>query len=173
LKNLGILVSLVAARRAPEDPLTRKLRGFANLPAGWSHGEGVPVNADVIRVAVAFVEAANQLQLKADVFPGIHGECAVAFYQGGRSVEVVISPDRLSEFGLHVEEGSGFDFQTILRQDDASYSDVLNQLIQLATEAWKSPASSRFVSSTQTRAAFRTSSSSTRPGSLLELQTAS
>jgi len=65
----SLLISVRDADPAP-DPLTRKLRGFADVQHGWSHGEGVGVTPEVIRVAETFVEIATRLQLRADVFPG-------------------------------------------------------------------------------------------------------
>src|SRR4029453_3098313 len=107
-----------ASRSARVHPLTKKLRSFVELPVGWSHGEGVPVANAAVRVAEHFVEVAAMLQLKADAFPGLQGECSVAFYFGDNSVEVVIHPQRLDKFDLHVEVGRGFQFQTLVEKED-------------------------------------------------------
>jgi hypothetical protein len=101
------------------------------------------------------------------VFPGLNGGCAVTFYQDDKSVEVVIDPERHDTFGLHVEAGKGFQFQTILEKDDALLHEVVEQARKLLTEAWKSYESSPSISSTQSDYAFQTLSSSTRPGWVL------
>jgi hypothetical protein len=168
-----ILASLSAAERAPVHPLIRKLRSFGQLAPGWSHGEGIPVAVDAIRIAERYVDAATILQLRADVFPGINGDCAVAFYQGDKSVEIVISPGAEDRLGLHVENGSGFQFETVLQKDDATHSEVISEITKLVTDAWKSPAFSRSVNSTQSEADFQISSSSMRQEPLLELRMAS
>lgn len=157
----SVLVGAVAARRAP-DPLTRKLRAFGTLPAGWNHGEGGPVSPEAIRLAQVFVDLAISLQLAADVFPGINGDCSVTYHRDDKSVEVVVNaigaPDSL---GLHVEQGCGFQFQSILERDATNYDEVVSEISKLLTSEWKSRASSRFGSSTQSRVAFQTWSSST------------
>jgi hypothetical protein len=152
-----------AIRHSLPDPLVRKLRSFGQLPLGWSHGEGVPVNASAIRVAESFIEVAKTLQLKADVFPGLHGDCSVAVYLGDRSVEVVVRPDVNKEisFDLHVEEGSGFQFKTVLEKEGAGHEEVVSEMVRLAKAAWKSHDSSLSSNSTQTSAAFQTLFSST------------
>src|SRR5262249_18941276 len=119
------LAHLAAGDYAPT-PLVRKLRSFGTLPVGWSLGEGVPVAQDAIRIAEYFADIATRLQLKADVFPGLHGDCAVAFYRNQKSVEVIIRPGIRDAFGLHVEEGHGFDFETIEARDNATQADVVN-----------------------------------------------
>ena len=156
-----LFAEVVAAGPPRFNPLKRKLRGFAALPVGWNHGEGVPVSNQAIRVAEYFADIAAQLQLKADVFPGLHGDCAIAFYQGDRSVEIVISAQNLDRFGLHVEAGLGFHYETIEGKDDASQAEVVRHIIQFVPEAWKSPAFSRYVGSTGSSADFRMSFSST------------
>ncbi len=66
--KFSLLVSLADTDHTPV-PAVRKLRSFAHLPNGWSHGEGRPVDASAIRAAEKFVEIATTLQLKVDVFP--------------------------------------------------------------------------------------------------------
>lgn len=162
-----------AAERGRNHPLVEKLRSFGNLPNGWSLGEGTAVTEDAIRIAEGLVDVAIRLQLKADVFPGLHGNCAVAFYHGEKSVEVIV-PSRVgNDFELHVEEGSGFQFRTLLQKNDASHVEVLKHISDLVPDVWMSPVSSRYVNSTHSSADFQMSSSSTPPERPLELQTAS
>ncbi|MEQ1935172.1 MAG: hypothetical protein ABL962_15030 [Fimbriimonadaceae bacterium] len=155
------------------DPLTRKLRSFRQLPQGWSHGVGVPLGADALRVAEQFTVLSSQLQLKADVFPGVNGECSVAFYAGERTVEVIIDPERTDRFGLHVEQGHGFDFARVVANDDATLEEAVVQITALVPQTWKSPVSSRSFSLTETGADFRMSFSSTSKGKARTRQTAS
>jgi hypothetical protein len=49
--------------------LTEKLLRMADLPNGWSHGEGKPVTVLAIVAAQRYVTMASQLNLRADVFP--------------------------------------------------------------------------------------------------------
>lgn len=148
------------------DRLTRKLRSFETLPVGWSHGEGRPVGRQAIRVAEEFVKIATLLQLRADVFPGLHGDCAVAFYHDQRCVEIVVDPTHPTSFGLHVEEGVGFQFATIESKENASHPEVVDQIVQLLPDAWKSPVSSASGSLMGRSADFRTLFSSTLQGRL-------
>lgn len=157
-----LLVDYRAAEAPGPDRLTRKLRSFSSLPHGWNHGQGVPVDPRAIRTAESFLNAAATLQLKADVFPGISGECAVEFYSGEKSVEIVVRPDDSKTFGLHVECGQGFSFSTPVENENAPLAEVLNQIRSLVPDAWKSSASYRSVSTHHTKGDSPTWSSSSR-----------
>jgi len=152
-----VLRSAQAAKRSV-DPLTRKLRGLQKLEPGWNHGEGVPVAKPAARVAQRFVDIATQLQLRADVFPGIDGSCSVSFYKEDLSVEVVISSTGGKRFGLHVEKGHGYPFTTLVEREAATQGEVMEEVRKLA---WKSLGSFLSTSSTQSSVAFQTSSSNT------------
>jgi hypothetical protein len=160
-ENVFSILVRAAANSAAPPPLVRKLRAFRALPKGWSHGEGIPVSPAAIRLAESFVDIATRLQLQADVFPGLNGDCAVTFYRDDKSVEVVVDAQRHDRFGLHVEEGTGFRFRTVLEKREASSDEVVKQITQLLPEAWKSHVSSHSISSTQSDCDFRTLSSST------------
>jgi hypothetical protein len=161
ISEYRVLVRLGASDSAPS-PLIRKLRTFGTLPVGWSHGEGIPVSTESIRIAEQFVNISTRLQLRADVFPGLHGECAVAFYQGQKSVEVIIRANSQDAFGLHVEDGHGFDFTNIEAKDNANHAEVIKQILQLVpAQPWKSLASSTSVNLMATSADFRMLSSNT------------
>jgi len=137
------------------DPLTKRLRSLGQLPIGWSHGEGVPVTQQVIRVAEVFIAEAIQLQVRADVFPGLNGECAIAFYGGDRCVEVVVDPANLdATVGLHVEQGQGFDFVRTVSDEHAAISEAFSQILALLDDSWKSHASSPSYSLTAAEAGF-------------------
>lgn len=158
---------IFSAIRDTEDrpnPLRTKLQSFRRLPRGWSHGEGVPASADAVRAAEKFVDTAATLQLKADVFPGLNGEIAVAFYQGNKCVEVVIKDTDLQNVELHVEEGRGFNFRRIESIPAAPYPEAISKIASLIKDSWKSPASSRSSSLMETGVAFRTFFSSTHQG---------
>ena len=167
----SVLVRVTAEDSTP-GPLLRKLRSFGALPVGWSHGEGVPVSGDAIRIAEYFVNIATQLQVKADVFPGLHGDCAVAFYRDQKSVEVIVQGVQ-NTFGLRVEEGRGFQFKTLEARDNATQAEVVNRVVQLLSDAWKSLASSHCASLTGTNADSRMWYSSTHQESDKALLTAS
>ena len=117
--------------------LLRKLRRFADLLAGWSHGSGLPITSAAIAAAEELTLAAAQLQLRADVFPEPDGGCAVAFYRGERRVEARVHPDGQS-FGLRAERGIGFQFEnTIEPIENATRSQIYGTLIPLAIgETW-------------------------------------
>ena len=154
-------------------PLVKKLRSFARLPHGWSNGAGVPVAAETIRVAEYFASTATQLQLRADVFPGLNGECGVAFYEGNRSVEVVIDPGDLQHVDFHVEEGLGFEFKRVEDQINATPSEAVKRIVSLLVDKWKSRESSRSSRSMEPEADFQTWFSSIPQGSPLIRQTRS
>jgi hypothetical protein len=141
-------------------PLVRKLRGFADLPEGWSHGEGIAVSGPAIRCAEDFVQSGVAMQLDVDVFPGLNGDCSVAFYDGPKSVEVIVHSNGTLA-ALHVEHGVGFGYKTIEAKDAPSYAETMKRILALLPEAWKSPASFRSFSSTSTSAGSQTLYSST------------
>ena len=116
-----------------------------------------------IAAAEPLVGLALGFQLKADVFPGLQGDCSVAFYEGTRSVEVIVRASERVGYDLHVEEGRGIPYRTLVRNEEASLSDVIRSIIELATGSWKSPVSSRSEILMETKADFRMLSSSTLP----------
>jgi len=151
ISRFKVLLGFTAQDPSP-GPLLRKLRSFGALTPGWSHGEGVPVSGEAIRVAEYFVNAATQLQLKADVFPGLHGDAAVAFYQEQKSVEVIVHPGAHDAFGLRVEEGHGFQFTLLEAKENASTVEVMSRVRELVPDAWKSRASFHSANLTETSA---------------------
>ena len=157
------------------DPLTRKLRTFQNLAPGWSHGEGQQVDPDAIRIAEEFVKIATLLQLRADVFPGLHGGCAVTFYYDDRSVEVIVDPTHPTVFGLHVEDGVGLQFTTVESKEDASHEEAVRHILQLVPDySWMPFVSSVFGNLTAQSGDSQMWSSSTLQGhQTLTLQTRS
>ena len=135
--------------------LTVKLRKMADLPYGWSYGEGKPVTALAIVAAQRYVTMASQLNLRADVFPNPNGGCAVAFYSGEELVEVSIDPDgkRLS---LRAERGMGYDFENTIQPDEqATSQQVYNQVLRLIeNDTWKLSVPSIYASTGQMFGAF-------------------
>ena len=69
--NPVVVYAAVADQEPAANRLTRKLQLFAELPVGWSFGEGIPVARDVIRIGEELLRWAEQLQIKADVFLGL------------------------------------------------------------------------------------------------------
>jgi hypothetical protein len=111
--------------------LTKKLRRFSELPAGWDYKDGLPGSQAAITSAAEFVLLAASMNLEADVFPNSDGGCAIAFYKGENRVEVSIDPDgrRLS---LRVERGIGFRFEdAIAPNDDVRVDTILDHLVRL------------------------------------------
>jgi len=152
-------------------PLIRKLRSFIRLPAGWSHGEGRPVAAEAIRVAEGFAELSTQLQIRADVFPGLRGDCAIAFYDGDKCVEIIIDPADLQHVTFHVESGQGFEFTRLETKQDAEIGDAVNRIVKLISDKWKSQESSHSSTLMGSGAGFRILSSSTPLGTTQTLLT--
>lgn len=134
--------------------LTEKLLKMADLPNGWSHGEGKPVTVLAIVAAQRYVTLASQLNLRADVFPNPDGGCAVAFYSGEELVEVSIDPEgkRLS---LRAERGMGYDFEnTIEPIEHATSRQVYDQVLRLIeNDIWKLSVPSIYSSTDQMFAA--------------------
>jgi hypothetical protein len=132
--------------------LTTKVRGFADLPLGFSHGEGIPVSGLAILVAEQFIFLASLLELDADVFPNLDGGCAVAFYNGEESVEVSVGP-KGERLDLRMEHGIGFQFEDV--QPPAENvspefaAEQIYQLSQLGNWPWKLYASSTSAISTE------------------------
>ena len=142
-------------------PLVRKLRSFGNLREGWCHGEGLPVDQGVISTAEELAKIATELQLRADAFPGLHGDCSVAFYRDETCVEVLINPNHPKVFGLHVEEGVGPEFTEIESKEDADFVEVERKIVALAKDEWTSPGFSRFVNLMENAVDFQMLSLST------------
>ena len=119
--------------------LTDRLKQMADLPHGWSHGEGAPVSWLAIGVAQRYVAMASQLNLAADVFPNPDGGCAVAFYRGDEMVEVAVSSDG-QRLALRAERGIGYEFENIIDPiEQASSQQVYRQILKLIeNDLWKS-----------------------------------
>lgn len=132
--------------------LTKKARMLANLPRGFSHGEGLPVTEAAITYAEQFIFLASQLELDADVFPNLDGGCAVAFYKDSGRVEASINPEG-NRVDLRVEHGIGFQFEEVLSPtENVGFTGVTDQLVRLRrfnNDIWKLSASSTSVSSTE------------------------
>ena len=93
-----------------------KLHKMAELPVGFSHGEGVPVRLEAINHAEELILLASDLKLEADVFPNLDGGCAVAFYNGEARLEVSVSPDG-NKLDLSAEHGIGFQFEGVISSE--------------------------------------------------------
>lgn len=133
--------ALEGSRRA----LTTKVRKMAELPVGFSHGDGIPVTNEAINSAEDLILLASDLELDADVFPNLDGGCAVAFYKGEARVEASISADG-TKLDLRAEHGIGFQFEDVIPQaENVGLVEVINQVTMLKildTEIWKLSASS-------------------------------
>lgn len=131
--------------------LTEKVRQMANLPIGFSHGEGQPVTKIAILWAEYFINLASQLELEADVFPNLDGGCAVAFYKESEKVEVSISPDG-DTANLIFERGIGFQFEDVIPpMENVGITEIIDQvtnLRRLNNDIWKLSASSISVTLT-------------------------
>lgn len=153
-------------------PLARKLVSFAKLPRGWSHGEGEPMTPGVLRKIRPLVSLALAMPFEADVFPGLNGEAAITFYNGDRSVEVIVNVD--GAYDVHVEQGAGLRFRRIASLTGATYVDALGKVLSLfpANDEWTSLESSPCDSSTVESSGFRMLSSSTQAGPIRRRRTA-
>jgi len=142
--------------------LTEKVRQMANLPAGFSHGEGQPVTGIAISCAENFISLASDLELEADVFPNLDGGCAVAFYKEMEKVEVSISPtgDKAS---LIFERGIGFQFEDVIPPiENVEMTEIWDQALKLrGLNEWKLSASSISGTLTAPLEDFETSSAKT------------
>jgi hypothetical protein len=125
--------------------LTEKVRQMANLPIGFSHGEGRPVTEIAISWAENFINLASQLELESDVFPNLDGGCAVAFYKDSEKVEVSISPEG-DKANLIFERGIGFQFEDVIPPiENVGVSEIIEQAMKLRrlnNDIWKLSASS-------------------------------
>jgi hypothetical protein len=125
--------------------LTEKVRQLANLPIGFSHGEGRPVTGIAISCAENFINLASQLELEADVFPNLDGGCAVAFYKNSEKIEVSINPEG-DKANLIFERGIGFQFEDVIPpMENVGITEILDQALKLRglnSDIWKLSASS-------------------------------
>ena len=125
--------------------LTEKVRQMANLPVGFSHGEGQPVTEIAILWAENCINLASQLELEADVFPNLDGGCAVAFYKDSEKIEVSISPEG-DKADLVFERGIGFQFEDVIPPiENVGITEIVDQAMKLRglnNDIWKLSASS-------------------------------
>jgi hypothetical protein len=144
--------------------LTRKVRQLADLPLGFSHGEGLPITRPAIENAERFIMLASRYRLDADVFPNLDGGCAVAFYKNSERTEISIGPQG-ELIDLRVEHGIGFQFTDVIPPvDNVELADVINQLERLwrlDNDIWKLSASSISVNLTERSGGFGTLSTKT------------
>ncbi len=118
--------------------LIEKVRQMANLPIGFSHGEGQPVTKIAILCAEKFIDLASRLELQADVFPNLDGGCAVAFYKDSEKVEVSISPEG-DKADLIFERGIGFQFEDVIPpMENVGITEVMEQALKLrGIDKWR------------------------------------
>lgn len=140
----------VGTEEPTADSLTKKLMSFGELPNGWHFGEGIPVSADTLKEASSILAWGSQLQLGADVFPGIDGECMIAFYEGNKCVRVIVYPD--GGLGVRVERSEGDRFvDEIEPADNVPRREAYRHVVRLLDgHSWISLAP--FISSTTTLA---------------------
>jgi hypothetical protein len=131
-------------RHAPTpDAVSSKIDSFTKLQPGWHFGEGQPVAGSAAALSKDILQWAAQLALHADAFPGMEGECMVAFYNGDCCVRVVVHPDEPNRFGLRVERGTGANVQHVIDPDDsATRWTVYQNVVALVEQPWISPAHS-------------------------------
>ncbi len=115
----------------PKNAVREKIMGFADLPDGWEHGVGVPAAEKVIRKALRILDGGQTLGLKADAFVGADGSIAVVFYLGSLSLETTVHTDNSLDISL--EDGIGLDFNEVAHVENASFQDVVNAILDLAS----------------------------------------
>ena len=125
--------------------LVEKVRRMADLPIGFSHGEGQPITDVAILCAESFINLASLLELEADVFPNLDGGCAVAFYKNTDKIEVSISPEG-DKADLVFERGIGFQFEEVIPpMENVGITEIVDQAMELRglnNDIWKLFASS-------------------------------
>jgi hypothetical protein len=89
------------------DPVTRKIRAFAQLPDGWDFGGGTPPTAFIVDKALALYSGLRRFGLNADAFPIADGGVSLTFYSGEHSFEILVNAeetmDLVHEVGIGVE----------------------------------------------------------------------
>ena len=108
------------------DPIIEKIKGFGSLKTGWSFGEGRPISQDVLVIAESLYVFGRSLGLKANAFPGLHGDIAIAFYQRAKCFEVVVHAN--FEIDIHIEEGEGFNFSEIEEMEQVPIETAYSKL---------------------------------------------
>jgi hypothetical protein len=125
--------------------LTEKVRRMADLPVGFSHGEGIPVTEAAVMGAEQLILLASQLEIEADVFPNLNGGCAVAFYKDLEKIEVSVDSEGDSA-NLTFERGIGFQFEDVIPpMENVGIAEITDQVLKLRrfdNHLWKLSASS-------------------------------
>ena len=101
-----------------ETSSSKKIQSFQTLTAGWSFGEGVAFQAQILNKANQLVKSAHAVGFHdMDVFPGLNGEIMVTLYSGEQYWEFTIGADENVTFVYEVndevriyEEGLPFEF---------------------------------------------------------------
>ncbi len=77
----------------------KKIHSFRELSEGWSYGEGIKLNENIIKKAVKLAEAAHRSGLsETDAFPGLNGEIMMTVYHKSDYWEFTIEPDERVTF---------------------------------------------------------------------------
>jgi len=140
-----VMVLTTSANEGRRQALAAKARAMADLPAGFSYGEGIPITKAAINAAEQLILLASQLDLDADVFPNLDGGCAVAFYNDSEKIEVTVSPEG-DRAALTFERGIGFQYEDVITpMENVGFVEIRNQALKLRrfdNAIWKLSASS-------------------------------
>ena len=101
-----------------ETTTSKKIQSFRSLKEGWSFGEGVAFQSQILHKAIQLIKSAHALGFdETDAFPGINGEVMVTLYAGQDYWEFTIEADESVTFVYEAgdetrvyEEGLPFEF---------------------------------------------------------------
>lgn len=120
----------------------KKLRSFANLPAGWHYGRGGPIGHLALSTAEEVYWQLLMVGLtRTDAFPGVDGEVVIAAYQGetgkpNHYVAVEISADGVLSLTHEVDDNE------CCSLDQSTLREIKTALRKVSDEIWGTSVSS-------------------------------
>jgi|AntRauTorcE11898_2_1112593.scaffolds.fasta_scaffold13109_2 hypothetical protein len=128
------------------DSIIEELNNYATLKEGWAYGEGKPINSDVIKKAEKVYKIGKYFIPTVNVFPGTNGLILVVFHQEEFSIETAVNEDLTID--LTVEQGLGFEYDIVRRENNISLKKVENILSNFKRSEWNY--SESFITNTMT-----------------------
>ena len=112
--------------------LRKKLQRIGGYTSGWHFGKGSPMDPRVMDNIYKLHRVGKTLGLLMDdVFPHEDGDVSIMFKAGNHYLEVLCLSDET--FYLTLEKGDRYPFMLVKEKENASWLDVLKEIVALTT----------------------------------------